>query len=124
MTYRKYKSNRVIDEANRILFVWRENPDFQLGTITPAGVEATIERLTQLDDDIRSLRIDLTAKLNQRDDTARALNEIVVRARSGIRGNFGPDSSQYEQAGGTRTSERKPRKRKAKPAADDTPPTN
>lgn len=119
MTYRKYKSNRVINEANRIAFVWRENPDFHLGDIKLEDVSATIEQLNQLDDDIRSLRIDLTAKLNRRDEAARTLNAIVVRARSGIRGFFGPDSSQYEQAGGTRTSERKPRKRKAKPNADE-----
>jgi hypothetical protein len=33
---------------------------------------------------------------------------------NGIRGFFGPDSNQYEQAGGTRKSERKPPTRKAK----------
>jgi|WetSurMetagenome_2_1015567.scaffolds.fasta_scaffold653178_1 hypothetical protein len=112
MAHRKYKTNLVINEANRIVRVWRENPGFQLGTITLDDVHATIERLTQLDDHVRSLRSELIGAINRRDDTARALNEIVVRARSGIRGNFGPDSSQYEQAGGTRTSERKPRKRK------------
>lgn len=119
MTYRKYKSNRVINEANRITFVWRENPDFHLGNITLEDIHHTIERLTELDDQIRGLRTDLIGALNQRDDTARALNEIVVRARSGIRGFFGPDSTQYEQAGGTRTSERKPRKRKVKPTAEE-----
>jgi len=117
MAYRKYKSTRVINEANRITQIWDENPGFQLGTITLADVYATIERLTQLDDHIRNLRSDLVGEINRRDDTARALNEIVVRARSGIRGHFGPDSSEYEQAGGTRASERKPRRRKAKPAA-------
>jgi len=117
MAYRKYKSTRVIKEANRITQIWDENPGFQLGTITLADVYATIERLTQLDDHIRNLRSDLVGEINRRDDTARALNEIVVRARSGIRGHFGPDSSEYEQAGGTRASERKPRRRKAKPAA-------
>lgn len=121
MGYHKYKSNRVIKEANSIAFVWRENPDFHLGNITLEEVHRTIERLTELDDQIRGLRIDLVGAINQRDDTARALNEIVVRARSGIRGFFGPDSTQYEQAGGTRSSERKPRKRKVQPAAEEKP---
>jgi hypothetical protein len=119
MAYRKYKSERVIKEANRIAYIWRENPDFRLGNITLADVTSTIERLTQLDEHVRSLRAELVGEIDRRDDTARALNQIVVRARSGIRGNFGPDSSEYEQAGGTRTSERKPRKRKVKPEADE-----
>ena len=119
MTYRKYKSNRVINAANRITQVWGENPSFQLGEITLAEVQATIERLNQLDDHVRHLRGELIGAINDRDATARALNEIAVRARSGIRGYFGPDSSEYEKAGGTRTSERKPRKRKAKPNADE-----
>ena len=113
MAYHKYKTNRVINEANRIVRVWGENPGFQLGTITLADVHAAIERLSQLDEHVRSLRSKLIEEIDRRDDTARALNEIVVRARSGIRANFGPDSAQYEQAGGTRTSERKPRRRKA-----------
>ena len=56
MAYHKYKSNRVINEANRIVRVWSENPGFQLGPITLADVHAAIERLTQLDDHIGRLR--------------------------------------------------------------------
>ena len=48
-----------------------------------------------------------TVPVNQRDDQAYNLNQLVTRARSGFRAVYGPDSSQYEQAGGTRSSERK-----------------
>jgi hypothetical protein len=41
------------------------------------------------------------------------LGEWVTRARSGFRAVYGPDSTQYEQAGGTRSSERKKPVRKA-----------
>ena len=41
-------------------------------------------------------------------------SQLTTRARSGIRGFFGPDSDEYEQAGGTRTSERKKPTRKVK----------
>jgi integrase len=43
-----------------------------------------------------------------------AISSVTTRARNGFRAIFGPDSSQYEQAGGTRASERKrpaPRKK-------------
>jgi len=39
---------------------------------------------------------------------------IIESAHSGIRAQFGPDSSQYEEAGGVRKSERKRPARKAK----------
>ena len=41
------------------------------------------------------------------------INVTVTRIRSAMRGVFGPDSTQYEQAGGTRRSERKRPARKA-----------
>jgi hypothetical protein len=47
-----------------------------------------------------------------RDDFASKLNEIKTHACSGMWGFFGPNSSQYEQVGGTRASERKPRSTK------------
>ncbi len=43
------------------------------------------------------------------------LQEMHTRALSGIRGYFGPDSPQYDQAGGVRRSERKSAKRAAQP---------
>ncbi|HWT01590.1 MAG TPA: hypothetical protein VN256_15190 [Pyrinomonadaceae bacterium] len=41
---------------------------------------------------------------------------IIARARSGFRATYGPDSTQYEQAGGTRSSERKRPSSKKNPA--------
>jgi hypothetical protein len=48
------------------------------------------------------------------DEAAAKRRELTTRALSGIRGYFGPDSDEYEQAGGTRTSERKKPVRKPK----------
>jgi hypothetical protein len=45
-----------------------------------------------------------------------ALWDKVKRVRKGVKANYGDDSSQYEMVGGTRTSERQPRTRKAVPA--------
>jgi len=117
MPRHKYRSVTVINEANRIVRIWQDNLDFNLGTITLPDVQATIDRLAQHDEHVRSLKSELVAALNRRDDTAYDLNQLIVRARSGMRGYFGPDSTEYEQAGGTPTSKRKPRKRKAKAAA-------
>ena len=57
---------------------------------------------------------ELTGLINDRDSQGVGLNELVTRVRSGFRAVYGPDSTQYEQAGGTRLSERKKPSRKPK----------
>ena len=64
---------------------------------------------------VESKRTELTGHINSRDAKSSNISEMVSRARSGIRAAFGPDSTEYEQAGGTRKSERKPAKRKVIP---------
>ena len=60
------------------------------------------------------MRHELDGLLDNRDDSAALLNSYNTRALSAIRGIFGPDSIEYDQAGGTRTSERKKPVRTAK----------
>ena len=59
-------------------------------------------------------RIELSGIKSERDIQARDLNSLITRFRSGMRFYYGPDSPQYGQAGGTRTSERKSPKRKSR----------
>ena len=49
----------------------------------------------------------LTETTDLRDDCAKKGNELIVRTRKGVLAFFGGDSTQYSQAGGTRSSERK-----------------
>jgi hypothetical protein len=49
----------------------------------------------------------LTALVNELGDMTTETANIVTRARSGFRAIYGPDSTQYEQAGGTRSSDRR-----------------
>jgi len=60
----------------------------------------------------------LTALTNDLNVQVNELAGITTRARSGFRAVYGPDSTQYEQAGGTRASERK------RPSKKKTPPTS
>ena len=66
---------------------------------------------------IETLRNQLTKLVDEKDDAAAGLSDLNTRALSAIRGIFGPDSAQYDQAGGVRTSERKKPVRKPKVAA-------
>jgi hypothetical protein len=55
-------------------------------------------------------------KRNQRDELTLKLNGACTRTRSGIKGYFGENSTEYEIAGGIRASERKKTGPRSKPA--------
>ena len=106
-------ASRVIDDLERIINTWGENPDFELPDST------TLKALDQLrseiisdNEEIEVQRTKLTGMIDRRDEKAARGNALAVRARNGIKFKYGPDSSQYKQAGGTPLSERKPRIRK------------
>jgi hypothetical protein len=99
----------VIADGERIIRVWRENPAFSMGTVTLAQLETMITDLRTLRGQIEDSRTELTQLVNQSNDKLATISSVASRARSGFRAFFGPDSSQYEQAGGTRSSERKRR---------------
>ena len=103
----KAQPGSVLVDANQIINVWTANPDFKLGDITLPKFKAGYDGLQEADNAVEAKRTELTALINERDSQALALQELVTRARSGFRAVYGPDSTQYEQAGGTRTSARK-----------------
>lgn len=114
----KHSPDAVIADSGQIARVWKENPTFTLGEITLTILQSKVTELQQKRNEIETLRTQLTALLNELNAKAAELANINTRARSGFRATFGPDSSQYEQAGGTRTSERKrPSKKGTPPAA-------
>ena len=97
----------TIADAEKIVRVWEANPTFTLGEITLAGFKATLDDLKSLRGETEETRRQLTNLINSTNDKAVAVSGVTSRALSGIRAVYGPDSSQYEEAGGTRTSERK-----------------
>jgi hypothetical protein len=107
----------VLESAAKIKATWVANPTFVLGELTLQAFTAAFDNVTQLEAAIDEKRRELQALLNDRDDRTRALQDLNTRALSGIRAVFGPDSSEYDQAGGTRRSERQTRRPAAKPKA-------
>jgi len=102
----------TIADAEKIVRVWEANPTFTLGEITLAGFKAMLDDLKSLRGETEETRRQLTNLINSTNDKAVAVSGVTSRALSGIRAVYGPDSSQYEEAGGTRTSERKTSKKK------------
>jgi uncharacterized coiled-coil protein SlyX len=103
----KYPFDSVLTDSEQIARVWTDNPTFALGEITLAKLQTKITDARQKHDQIETLRTQLAALTNELTAQTKELATINTRARSGFRAFFGPDSTQYEQAGGTRASERK-----------------
>ena len=105
---------KVIDDLEKIINTWGENPDFSLpDNTTRQQLEELRSEIISDNEDIEVQRTKLTGMIDRRDEKASRGNDFAVRARSGIKFKYGADSAQYKQAGGTPTSERKPRTRKA-----------
>lgn len=99
----------VLAEGEQIVRVWEANPTFTLGEITLPMLKEMLNDLRDTRRQTDETRTLLTRLVNETKEKGRAITAVVTRALSGFRATFGPNSSQYEQAGGTRTSERKSR---------------
>lgn len=111
----KISAETVLASAASIEKVWTENPDMTFGKegdpdnpkVTLADYTAAKEKVEGYLDQIETIRHQLTQLVDDKDDAAGKLNGMNTRSMSMIRGKFGPDSAEYDQAGGVRTSERK-----------------
>jgi hypothetical protein len=99
----------VLSEAEQLVRVWTANPTFSLGETTLQTVRDMIADLRLKKTELEETRTILTRQVDAASDKVREINQMLSRARFGIRGTFGTDSSQYSQVGGTRLSERRPR---------------
>ena len=101
--------DEVMSEGEQVLRVWTANPTFVMGDITLQVFKDLVANLrlkgTQLDE----TRTALVRYIAETNDQISEVNQMVSRARGGIKATFGPDSVQYQQVGGTRLSDRKPR---------------
>jgi hypothetical protein len=109
----KYSIDSVLNEIERIVRVWMDNPTFTLGEVTLQNLQAKIAELRQKRDQLEALRMQVTALTNDLSDGAAELAGIRTRALSGYRAVYGPSSTQYQLAGGTPANERKRAVRKS-----------
>jgi hypothetical protein len=108
-------ANKVKADIDKIIEIMTANTDFVMKDIPLTTIKTDATALADAIKKLDSLDLQATPVRNQRDDLARKLNEVCTRVRAGLKGCYGPNSSQYEQAGGTRAIERKAAKRR--PAA-------
>ncbi len=108
-------------DVENILKVWTTNPDFKLKDVTLQSFQGAADKFLVVLAEINRHEEGLKPLRNQRDDQADVLNGLCTRARAGIKGYFGENSSEYEAAGGTRASERKKTGRKSAPSTKSQP---
>ena len=121
----KPSADKALTDAASIEKVWAANPTITLGSdsdpnnpkVTLADYQAAVQKVEDLVDQIETARSALTKLVDDKDDAAGDLTTLNTRALSAVRGIFGPDSAEYDQAGGVRTSERKKPVRTAKTSA-------
>ena len=102
----RINADEAIADADNILKVWNPNPDFKLKDVTLAQFQQDRTDLADVLTELKKKDDEMTPLRNQRDDLAQKINGNCTRARAGIKGYFGDNSSEYELAGGTRSSER------------------
>jgi hypothetical protein len=108
----KYSIDSVLAGIERIARVWVDNPTFTLGEVTLQSLQANIVELRRKRDQVEDLRMQLTGHTNDLNTKTAELAAIRTRALSGLRATYGPNSTQYEQGGGTPSSERRRPSRK------------
>lgn len=115
---RQRKFSDVIEKADQRLTSLRAiDPALDLGGgLTLATYESEVTAARDALDDYNSLLTRVDAAYNQFLAAEEAVNEFSQRMLAGIGARFGRDSDQYEQAGGTRKSERKKYTRKTSTA--------
>lgn len=103
----KVSIDPVLSKARQVVIAWEMNPDFQFGTMTLETFKLEMEKLIVEIEAADRARLAYAEMVNSRDIQASTVNDLVTRARSGFRAFYGPDSSEYEMAGGKRRSDRK-----------------
>jgi len=89
----------------------------KIGTVTLESITADVARVEGLQQKIIYLQNELMNIRIQRDEATIGLWNKVTRTRSGIKGIYGDDSTEYKQTGGTRKSERKKPRHRPRPVS-------
>lgn len=106
---RTKRSSSVLETARQRLAGLKSiDPAPNFGTtLTVAGYEADVTALSEKLDNYSAMLSALDGLQNELDAKEAALRELNTRILSAVEAHYGSDSTEYEQVGGTRRSERK-----------------
>jgi hypothetical protein len=106
---RKRRNSPVLEKAaTRAAGLKSISPTLDLGPgLTLAEFEQQIAAFRALQDEYNQLLATLDEKKNAFEAKEKELDDLNSRMLAGVGARWGKNSNQYEQAGGTRTDERK-----------------
>jgi hypothetical protein len=100
--------NDALQQAKNAIQVMKSiDPSFQVGGASLAGLEKAVNLALANQDQITTLKSQMTDLRNQNDALTADAWDLLKRLRAGVKAAYGDNSSQYEMMGGTRLSERK-----------------
>ncbi len=109
----RYPSD-IFEQGRALLEAWKSITGAPaIGDLVPAALEAELTAIGPIYAEIDALEAQLTGLRNERDALGEGIWDKVKRVRTGVKGIFGDDSSEYEIVGGTRLSDRKPNIRRS-----------
>lgn len=121
MARRKRMSPSLTNAQTRSASLTSIDDALDLGSgLTLTAFDAKITATSDKLDEYNTKLSELDGLLNELETLEGELDELSSRMLAGVGVKFGKNSDEYEQAGGTRTSERK----KPKKATTPTPPPN
>jgi hypothetical protein len=115
---RSKRNSEVLQIARQRLAALKEinpKPDFGAG-FTLEDYEAAVTALNAEQDAYNGEISALDEKTNLFDSHEQNMAELNVRILAAVKATYGPDSSEFEQLGGVRSSDRKKPVRTPKPA--------
>ena len=111
---RNFSHGEVNDETRAILKLWKANREFRMRDTQFEDYEKMGTEYVGLMEKIDAGNRELTKLRKERDKLAAKVVRLNTRARSGMRGYFGPQSSEFAQI---KTKSRKAVRKHKKPAA-------
>jgi hypothetical protein len=112
MARKKYPLD-TLDQAAAVLAACKQiDPNLKLGKQPQAELATALEQVQALQSQINGMELQLIDLRNKREARLISIWDTVKRARYGVKGIYGDDSSEYELVGGTRMSERRKAVRK------------
>ncbi|MCI5120230.1 MAG: hypothetical protein D3908_03375 [Candidatus Electrothrix sp. AUS4] len=113
MAYKRRSSQVIADAQERATNLKAVDPTLDLGGgLTVSAFESEIATVQTALETYNTLLAQAYAALNELNDLEKNLGTLSGRMLAGVGIRFGKDSSEYEMAGGTRTSEIKRRRSK------------
>jgi hypothetical protein len=117
MARRKRTSDSITRAETRASGLTAIDSKLDLGnSLTLAAYQKSIDDAKTALDEYNSKLSEADALLNAVENAEADLDELSSRMLAGVGVKFGKDSDEYEQAGGTRTSDRKSPQRSVAPA--------